>query len=135
MCRHRRGRGVSEALGRAGLIVPPRNPAALADACLQLLLDPGLRKNLGHAARLRALEHFTVDRAISTFDEMYSFLGTGRPIPDGVPQRALPTPMRPAEEATLTLPRIDAAALAADAETTPVLPRIDAPDGPPCEPE
>jgi polysaccharide biosynthesis protein PelF len=127
--------GVSEALGRAGLIVPPRNPAALADACLQLLLDPGLRKNLGHAARLRALEHFTVDRAISTFDEMYSFLGTGRPIPDGVPQRALPAPMRPAEEATLTLPRVDAAALAADAETTLVLPRIDAPDGPPCEPE
>ena len=39
--------GVSEALGRAGLIVPPRNPAALADACLQLLLDPGLRQEPG----------------------------------------------------------------------------------------
>ena len=43
--------------------------------------------------------------------------------------------MRPAEEATLILPRTDAETLAADAETTLVLPRIDAPCGPPCERE
>jgi polysaccharide biosynthesis protein PelF len=74
--------GVSEALGAdAGLIVPPRNPAALAEACLRLLQDDELRRSLGAAARRRALEHFTVDRAISAFDEMYSLLGTGKPIP------------------------------------------------------
>jgi polysaccharide biosynthesis protein PelF len=70
--------GVSEALGEdAGLVVPPRNPAALAAACLRLLRNAGLRKTLGAAARRRALEHFTVDRAISAFDEMYSLLGAG----------------------------------------------------------
>lgn len=67
--------GVSEALAETGLIVPPRNPAVLANACLRLLRDAGLRKTIGDAARLRAVEHFTVDRAVSAFDEIYSSLG------------------------------------------------------------
>jgi glycosyltransferase involved in cell wall biosynthesis len=75
--------GVTEALGDdAGLVVPPRNPAALADACLKLLRDDGMRRKMGVAARERAIEHFTVDRAISAFDEMYTRLGS---VPDQVP--------------------------------------------------
>lgn len=70
--------GVSEALANdAGIVVPPRNPAALADACLPVLGDAPLRRALGAAARRRALEHFTVDRAVSAFDEIYTLLGTG----------------------------------------------------------
>ena len=70
--------GVSEALGdAAGLVVPPRSPAALADACVRLLRDDGLRRTLGAAARARAVEHFTVDRAVSAFDELYQLLGSG----------------------------------------------------------
>jgi glycosyltransferase involved in cell wall biosynthesis len=70
--------GVSEAVGDdAGIVVPPRNPAALADACLRLLRDDGLRRTMGAAARERALEHFTMDRAISAFDELYTSLGGG----------------------------------------------------------
>jgi hypothetical protein len=57
----------------------------MAQACLTLLRDDQLRHRLGAAARTRALEHFTVDGAISTFDEIYSFLGAGRPLP--VPPR------------------------------------------------
>jgi len=69
--------GVTEAIGDdAGLVVPPRNPAALADACLKLLRDDGMRRKMGAAARARAIEHFTVDRAISAFDEMYTKLGS-----------------------------------------------------------
>jgi len=69
--------GVTEALGDdAGLVVPPRSPAALADACLKLLRDDGMRRKMGAAARARAIEHFTVDRAISAFDEMYTKLGS-----------------------------------------------------------
>jgi polysaccharide biosynthesis protein PelF len=69
--------GVTEAVGDdAGLVVPPRNPAALADACLKLLRDDGMRRKMGAAARERAIEHFTVDRAISAFDEMYTRLGS-----------------------------------------------------------
>jgi polysaccharide biosynthesis protein PelF len=107
--------GVSEALGDdSGLIVPPRNPAALADACLKLLKDDALRKQIGTAARARALEHFTVDRAVSAFDEMYTLLGTGRPIPaarlDGSsaaePSRAHWISLPPEEESTVIMPRL-----------------------------
>ena len=70
--------GVSEAVGdAAGLIVPPRSPRALADACVRLLRDDSLRRMIGAAARARAVEHFTVDRAISAFDEMYTLLAAG----------------------------------------------------------
>jgi glycosyltransferase involved in cell wall biosynthesis len=71
--------GVSEAVGdMAGLVVPPRSPAALADACLRLLRDDALRQTMGAAARARAVAHFTVDRAIGAFDEIYTALGSGR---------------------------------------------------------
>ena len=76
--------GVTEAVGDTGLVVPPRSPARMAQACLTLLRDSELRHRLGAAARTRALEHFTVDGAISTFDEIYSFLGVGRPAPIAV---------------------------------------------------
>jgi polysaccharide biosynthesis protein PelF len=70
--------GVSEALpAEAGIVVPPRSPEDLAAACLKLLRDPELRKSLGATARKRALEHFTVDRAVSAFDEIYNLIGTG----------------------------------------------------------
>lgn len=72
--------GVREAIGDTGIVVPPRNPRAFADACLELLRDPSRRNRLGMAARGRALEYFTVDRAIDTFDEMYTLFGSGHPL-------------------------------------------------------
>jgi glycosyltransferase involved in cell wall biosynthesis len=73
--------GISEAVADTGMIVPPRNPEALAQSCLTLLQDASLRRRLGAAARMRALEYFTVDRAISAFDEIYTFVGTGLELP------------------------------------------------------
>ena len=73
--------GVTEALADTGLIVPPRSPERLARACLTLLRDDRMRRRLGSAARARALEYFTVDGAINTFDEIYHFLGSGQPLP------------------------------------------------------
>jgi polysaccharide biosynthesis protein PelF len=73
--------GVTEAIADTGVVVQARNPEALAQSCLALLQDPGLRRRLGAAARMRALEYFTVDRAISAFDEIYTFVGTGIPLP------------------------------------------------------
>ena len=73
--------GVSEAVADTGMIVPPRNPEALAQSCLALLQDRSMRRQLGAAARMRALEYFTVDRAISAFDEIYTFVGTGLELP------------------------------------------------------
>jgi glycosyltransferase involved in cell wall biosynthesis len=70
--------GVSEAVGDTGLVVPPRSPESLARACRILLQDARLRRRLGAAARARALEYFTVDEAVNTFDEIYHFLGSRR---------------------------------------------------------
>ena len=78
--------GVTEAVGDTGLVVPPRSPRLMARACLTLLRDAELRHRLGAAARARALEHFTVDGAINTFDEIYSFVGSGRPMPIALPE-------------------------------------------------
>lgn len=72
--------GVAEAVGDTGMVVPPRDPAAMAAACVRLLSDRSLRHELGARARARALELFTVDRAIGTFDELYSSLAAGRPL-------------------------------------------------------
>ena len=58
-----------------------RAPADLAWACRTLLGSAGLRRRLGAAARQRALEYFTVDRAVRAFDELYRELGAGRPLP------------------------------------------------------
>ena len=67
--------GVSEAVAETGIVVPPRDPTAMAKACLKLLADADLRTRLGAAARARVLEFFTVDRAVGTFDELYRGLG------------------------------------------------------------
>ncbi len=70
--------GVAEAVAETGVVVPPRDPAAMADACVQLLEDPALRTRLGTAARARVLTYFTVDQAINTFGELYRGLaGSG----------------------------------------------------------
>jgi glycosyltransferase involved in cell wall biosynthesis len=84
--------GVSEALADdAGIVVPPRDPAALAAACLRLLRDADQRKRLGAAARQRALEHFTVDRAVRAFDEIYTLIGAGHPVRPADPGNPLAT--------------------------------------------
>ena len=43
--------GVTEALGGAGLVVPPRRPDDMAQACLTLLKEVDLRRRLGSEAR------------------------------------------------------------------------------------
>ena len=58
-----RGEGGPEEIAAAGdgmLLVPPRDPAALADALADLLSD-ALAERLGAAARGTAAEHFSWD--------------------------------------------------------------------------
>ncbi len=43
--------GVAEAVGEAGVLVPPRDSAAVAAACVRLLAHPDERRALGAAAR------------------------------------------------------------------------------------
>ncbi|MEV4193903.1 DUF3492 domain-containing protein, partial [Streptomyces toxytricini] len=85
---------VCEVIGGTGLVVPPRNPRALADACLSLLRDPERAQRLGAAARARALELFTVEQNVAAFREAYLRLlarGPARPgagVPFGQPPEA-----------------------------------------------
>ncbi|MBR7678492.1 glycosyltransferase, partial [Streptomyces daliensis] len=62
---------VCEVIGGTGLVVPSRNPRALADTCTALLRDPARRARLGAAARARALELFTVEQNIKAFRGIY----------------------------------------------------------------
>ncbi|MFE1793687.1 GT4 family glycosyltransferase PelF [Streptomyces sp. NPDC059525] len=71
--------GVREAVGDTGLVVPPRDPAAMAEAALELLGDPARRAAMGEAARLRVIEQFTLRQTIDTFRSIYLELpGQGR---------------------------------------------------------
>ncbi|MEU8778925.1 GT4 family glycosyltransferase PelF [Streptomyces sp. NPDC048606] len=63
--------GVREAVGEAGLVVPPRDPAAMAGAALELLGDARRRASMGEAARLRVIEQFTLRQTIDTFRSIY----------------------------------------------------------------
>jgi len=63
--------------GECGIVVPPRDPARLAGAIVQLAVDPSLRARLGGAARRRTSEHFALDRAIAAYDALYRALQSG----------------------------------------------------------
>jgi glycosyltransferase involved in cell wall biosynthesis len=69
--------GVREATGDAGLVVPPQQPEAMAEACLRLLSDAGLRASMGHAARARILSMFTLEQSLAVFGDLYR-QATGR---------------------------------------------------------
>ncbi|MFD9042354.1 DUF3492 domain-containing protein [Streptomyces bottropensis] len=91
---------VVEVIGGTGLVVPPRNPRALAEACVALLREPERRARLGAAARARALELFTVEQNVEAFRGIYLEVvsqapvrkvvvdGTGEPRPFGAPAEA-----------------------------------------------
>jgi glycosyltransferase involved in cell wall biosynthesis len=57
--------------GETGLLVPPRDAAALRAAVERLLADPELRERLGSAARARARERFGWDAVIERTLDVY----------------------------------------------------------------
>jgi glycosyltransferase involved in cell wall biosynthesis len=59
--------------GRTGLLVPPRDPAALADAIAELLGDPERREQLATAAAERMGE-FTIESVARRFASLYETL-------------------------------------------------------------
>lgn len=56
--------------GVTGLVVPPGDPAPLAEAIGRLLADEGLRKRLGHNASERADRLFSRERMVGSFKDV-----------------------------------------------------------------
>lgn len=68
--------GVPEVVvdGATGLLVPPRDPEALANAILALLRQPDLRCRMGSAGQARVRERFSIERMIRDTDALYQRL-------------------------------------------------------------
>ena len=60
--------------GREGFVIPPEDPAALAEAISRLITDEELRLTMGQAARQRVLEGYTEDHVITAVADVYEKL-------------------------------------------------------------
>ena len=58
--------------GIDGFLVPPENPALLADAILKLLNDSALRERMGRAGRAKTLSRFTWEAATDRIERIYA---------------------------------------------------------------
>jgi glycosyltransferase involved in cell wall biosynthesis len=69
-------------VGDTGLVVPPRDPAALANAWLKLLeLSSENRRKLGLAARARVQSQFNVTTIAARYEEVYHSVVDRQPSP------------------------------------------------------
>jgi glycosyltransferase involved in cell wall biosynthesis len=68
--------GTPEAVidGVTGVLIPPADSAALADAIVHLLNDPQRAAHLGRAARSRIADHFSVRRMVRATEDLYTEL-------------------------------------------------------------
>jgi len=57
--------------GMTGLLAPPRDARALAEAIVRALRDPALRQRLGEAGFNRVRDRFTVDRMVAQTAAVY----------------------------------------------------------------
>jgi len=57
--------------GQTGLLVPPSDPAALADAMAQMFLDPGTRERMGKLGRQVVIDDYSIDRMARDYEGLY----------------------------------------------------------------
>ena len=60
--------------GVTGFLVPPEDPAALAERVVRLLRDPALRARMGEAGREHILANFTADQFAARFAQLIDHL-------------------------------------------------------------
>ncbi|MFE1746599.1 glycosyltransferase family 4 protein [Coleofasciculus sp. H7-2] len=64
-------------VGDTGRVIPPRDPQALANAWKELIdLGSMGRERLGHLARTRIIEHFSLDSVVAQYEALYESLLT-----------------------------------------------------------
>lgn len=82
--------------GKTGLVAPVRDPAGLAYRLERIGTDPALRRRLGTAGRIRAMEDFQLDQQIQKFSSWYrKLLSTTH---EGSEQRAMRIELRQATD-------------------------------------
>jgi glycosyltransferase involved in cell wall biosynthesis len=87
--------GVSELIedGETGVLVPPDDPVALAEALARLIEDPGLRGELGAAGQARVHAQFGqeagLDRLAAMFGARRPVYAPARPAADSSPDKEL----------------------------------------------
>jgi glycosyltransferase involved in cell wall biosynthesis len=66
--------------GTTGLVVPPNDPQALADAIVRILHDGELAEAMGRAGRERAVEAYSLEATVRQYEALYERLvpATGR---------------------------------------------------------
>lgn len=57
--------------GKTGLLVPPRDPQAMADAMLSLMADPTKARSLGRAGRERVARDFSLEATVQAYEALY----------------------------------------------------------------
>lgn len=57
--------------GRTGLLVPPGDPGALAQAISLLLADPDMARRFGAAGKQRVVEEFSLERMVRVTEKFY----------------------------------------------------------------
>ena len=64
--------------GVDGVLVPPADSAALADALARLVLDPSWRARLAGAGRSKVLDRFAFERMVRDYETLYDALARSR---------------------------------------------------------
>jgi glycosyltransferase involved in cell wall biosynthesis len=62
----------------SGLLVPPRDPAALGAAIVELAGDPARRRRLGDAGRARVAATFSLTECVARYRRLYTLLAAQR---------------------------------------------------------
>jgi glycosyltransferase involved in cell wall biosynthesis len=67
--------------GQTGLVVPPGDAAALAEALVALAGAPELRRRMGEVARRLAEREFSLDRCVDRYEQVYRSVLEGAALP------------------------------------------------------
>ena len=80
------GNAEAVAHGLNGLIVPPKDPEALAAAILTLGLDAELCARYGQEGRRRVVKEFSLSHCVDRYESLYRGLATGKTVAEALGQ-------------------------------------------------